>query len=113
MNMKSHTGYCLTLGIGSPISGSSTQKVNTWSSTKSELFGVNDGITFVEWASLYSKEQVKEYSTKHPLKDMGKKTVLLQGNTSTIKMLKCWVVNVHVDNGLKIFISGISMLTKG
>ena len=24
MDMKSHTGYCLTLGIGSPIAGSST-----------------------------------------------------------------------------------------
>ena len=32
MDMQSHTGYCLTLGIGSPISGSSTQKVNTQAS---------------------------------------------------------------------------------
>ena len=87
MDMKSHTGYCLTLGIGSPISGSSTQKINTRSSTESELVGVDDGIGFVEWASLYSKEQVKEYPVDHPLKDMGKKTVLLQDNTSTIKML--------------------------
>ena len=86
--MKSHTGYCLTLGIGSPISGSSTQKINTRSLTESELVGVDNVIGFVEWASLYSKEQVKEYPVKHPLKDMGKKTVLLQDNTSTIKMLK-------------------------
>ena len=76
MDMKSHTGYCLTLGIGSPISGSSTQKINTRSSTESELVGVNDGIRFVEWVSLYSKEQVREYPVEHPLKDMGKKTVL-------------------------------------
>ena len=48
MNMKSHTGYCLTLAIGSPNSGSSTQKVNTRSSTESELVGVDDGIPFVE-----------------------------------------------------------------
>ena len=26
MDMKSHTGYCLTLGIGSPISETSTKK---------------------------------------------------------------------------------------
>ena len=88
MDMKSHTGYCLTLGIWSPISGSSSQKVNTRSLTESELVGVDDGIRFVEWASLYSKEQVKEYPAVHPLKDMGKKNVLLQDNTSTIKMLK-------------------------
>ena len=55
-DMKSHTGYCVTLGTDSTISGSSTQKVNTQSSTESELIGVDDVIGFVEWASLYSKE---------------------------------------------------------
>ena len=85
--MKSHTGYYISLGIGSPISGSSTHKVNTWSSTESELAGVDDAIGFVEWESLYRKEQVKDYLHEHSLKDMGKKTVVLQDNTSTIKML--------------------------
>ena len=86
-DMKSYTGYCLTLGISSPISGASTQKVNTRSSTEFELVGVDDGIGFVDWSSLYSKKQVKEYPTEHPLEDMGKKTVLLQDNTNTITML--------------------------
>ena len=51
---------------------------------------MDNSITFVEWASLYSysKEQVKECPVEHPLKDMGKKTILLQENTSIIKMLK-------------------------
>ena len=103
MDIKSHTGYCVTLGIGSPISGSCTQKVNTRSSTESELVGVDDAIGFVEWASLYSKKQVKEYPTEHQLKDMGNKTVVLQDNTSTIKMLmggKCvcgqQTRNIHI-----------------
>ena len=61
MDMKSHTRFCLTLGIGSPVSGSSIQKVNTRSLTKSELVGVDNVIGFVERASLYSKEQVKDY----------------------------------------------------
>ena len=102
-NMKKHTGYCMSLGIGSPLSGLSTQKVNTRSSTESELVGVDDAIGFVEWASLYSKEQVKDYSPGHSLKDMGKKTVVLQDNTSTIKMLMggkrvCgqWTQNIHI-----------------
>ena len=76
-DMKNHTGYCLSLGIGSPISESSTQKVNTRSLTESELVGVDDVIRFVEWESLYSKEQVKDYPSEHPLKGMGKKTVVL------------------------------------
>ena len=88
MDMKSYTKYCLTLGIGFPISGSSIQKVNTRSLTKSELVGVDDAIGFVEWTSLYSKEQVNEYPVEHPLKDLGKKNVVLQDNTSIIRMVK-------------------------
>ena len=88
MDMKSHTGYCMTLGTGCPISGSSSQKINTRSSIEAELVGVNDTIAFVEWASLYSKEQVKDYPVTHPLKEMGTKNVVEQDNTSTIKLIK-------------------------
>ena len=87
-DMKSHTGYCLSLGIGFPISGSSTQKVNTRSLTESKLVRVNNAIEFVEWTSLYSKEQVKEYSVEYLLKDLSKKNVVLQDNASTIKLVK-------------------------
>ena len=52
MDMKSHTGYCLTLGQGSPISGSQSQTVTARSSTEAELIGMDDAIGFVEWASL-------------------------------------------------------------
>ena len=48
---------------------------------------MDDTIGFIGWESLYSKEQVRDYPPKYPLKDMGKKTVVLQDNTSTIKML--------------------------
>ena len=89
MDTKSHAGYCLTLGIGSPISRLSTQKINTRSLTESELVGVDDAIIeFVEWASLYYKEQVKKYPAEHPFKDLDKKNAVLQDNTSTIKMVK-------------------------
>ena len=86
--MKSHTGYCLTMGNGAPISGSNSQKINTRSSTEAELVGVNDTIGFVEWTSLYMKCQVKEYPIDHPLKNLGKKNLVLQDNTSTIKLAK-------------------------
>ena len=48
MDMKSHTGYCLTLGKGSVLSGSTKQKITTRSSTESELVDVDDTITFIE-----------------------------------------------------------------
>ena len=52
------------LGIGSPVFGSSTKKVNTKSTTESELVAVNDAIGYVEWTSLYSKDQVKKLASK-------------------------------------------------
>ena len=77
IDMKSHTGYFLSLGIGSSISGSSTQKINMRNLTKLELVGVDDAIGYVEWTSLYNKEQVKKYPVEHPLKALGKKNVVL------------------------------------
>ena len=44
-NMKSHTGYFMSLGIGSPIAGSSTQKVNTRSSTSTVV---------VSWVGIFN-----------------------------------------------------------
>ena len=78
----------MTLGTGCPISGSSSQKINTRSLTEAELVGVDDTIAFMEWASLHSKDQVKKYPVTHPLKEMGTKTVVEQDNTSTIKLIK-------------------------
>ena len=88
MDMKSHTGYCLTMGNGAPISGSNSQNINTRSSTEVEFAGVDDVISFVEWTSLFLKCQVKDYPIDHPLKDLGKKNLVKQDNTSTIKLAK-------------------------
>ena len=45
-------------------------------------------IGYVEWTSLYSKEQVKEYPVEHSLNDLGTNNVVLQHNTSTIRLVK-------------------------
>ena len=88
MDMKSHTGYCLTLGTGAPIPESQSQKINTRSSTEFELVSVDDVISYVEWTSLYCKCQVEKYPIEHPLKELGKKNLVKQDNISTIKMMK-------------------------
>ena len=41
-NMRGHTGGGLTMGRGFPISASTKQKLNTRSSTESELVGIDD-----------------------------------------------------------------------
>ena len=86
MDMKSHTGYCLTMGTGAVISGSIKQKITTRSSTESELVGVDDTITFIEWTSLFMKDQVKDYPDDDPLKSLGKNNLAKQDNTSSIKL---------------------------
>ena len=89
MDMKSHTGYCLTLGQGSPILGSLTQTVTARSSTEAELIAMDDGIGFVEWASLYMKEQFKDYTDKsEPITLLGSRNLADQDNTSAIKLEK-------------------------
>ena len=49
-NMRSHTGGGLTMGRGFPIVSSTKQKLNTRSSTESELVGVDDMMPIVVWS---------------------------------------------------------------
>ncbi len=48
-NMRGHTGGCLTIEHGFPISVSTKQKLTTKSSTESELVGVNDMMPIIIW----------------------------------------------------------------
>ena len=87
MEMKSHIGYCLILGQGSPISGSQSQTVMARSSTEAELIGFDNAIGFVEWASLYMIDQ--DYPNKsEPFTFLGSRKIADQDNTSSIKLKK-------------------------
>ena len=89
MDMKSHTGYCLTLGQGSPISGSQSQTVTARSSTEAELIGVDNSIGFFEWDSLYMIDQFKDYTDRsEPITLLGSRNIAEQYNTSAIKLEK-------------------------
>ncbi len=48
-NLRGHTGGGLTMGRGFPISASTKQKLNTRSSTESELVGVDDMMLIIIW----------------------------------------------------------------
>jgi hypothetical protein len=75
-DMKNHTGAMFTMGKGA-ISGSSTkQKVNSRSSTESELIGVDDKISRVLWTKRFLEWQ--EFVVKL--------NIIYQDNTSTIKL---------------------------
>jgi hypothetical protein len=56
-NMRSHTGGGLTMGRGFPIITSTKQKLNTRSSTESELVGVDDMMPIVVWSRYFLMAQ--------------------------------------------------------
>jgi hypothetical protein len=53
----SHTGATMSLGKGSPISSSTKQKLNTRSSTKAKLVGVDDSLALVIWTRNFLQAQ--------------------------------------------------------
>ena len=56
-NMRGHTGGSLTMGRGYPLSASTKQKLNTRSSTESELVGVDDLMPSILWTRLFLEAQ--------------------------------------------------------
>jgi hypothetical protein len=73
-NMRGHTGGGLTMGRGFPISVSTKQKLNTRSSTESELVGVDDMMPIILWTRYFLLSQ--GYGVV--------KNLLLQDNRSSI-----------------------------
>ena len=61
-DMRGHTGEKLTMGQGGVYNSSTKQKINTKSSTESELVGVDDILTQVQWTNNFIKAQ--GYTTK-------------------------------------------------
>ena len=57
MDLKSHTGGCLTLGKGTISTISSKQKINTKSSTEAEVVGVDDVLGHIMWTKHFMEEQ--------------------------------------------------------
>ena len=73
---NSHTGSTMTLGKGAAISSSTKHKVNTRSSTESELVGLDDTVSKILW-------------TKYFLESQGfkpKMNIVYGDNQSTMKM---------------------------
>ena len=73
-NCKGHTGMMMTLRAGAAMSMSKAQKLNTGSSTKSELVGVHDCLPDILWGKYFLEAQ--GHVIDH--------NILLQDNKSTI-----------------------------
>ena len=55
--MRSHTGGCMYFGIGVLMPKSSKQKLNTKSTTESEVVGASDYLPNVIWTELFLKHK--------------------------------------------------------
>jgi hypothetical protein len=77
-NMRGHTGGCMTLGKGMPINSSTKQKINTRSSTETELVAADDFMPIILWTNYFLEAQGYGHQD----------TVLYQDNQSAILLEK-------------------------
>ncbi len=78
-NMQGHSGGVLTLGTGSPVVTPTKQKLNTRSSTISEVVVVDDEIPQILWTWLFMQEQWIKV-TDNILYQDNKSAILLEKN---------------------------------
>ena len=78
-NMRGHTGGGLTMGRGFPILTSTKQKLNTRSSTESELVGVDDMMPIIIWTWYFLLSQGYGIVENLLLQD-NKSSILLERN---------------------------------
>ena len=76
---KGQTGAGMTLGRGAVVSFSRKQKINTRSSTESELVGVDDALPTVLWSLYFIQEQGYDMSHATIYQD-NKSAILLERN---------------------------------
>jgi hypothetical protein len=78
-NMCGHTGGGMTMGRGFPISVSTKQKLNTKSSTESELVGIDDLMPIILWTCYFLLSQGYGVIENLLLQD-NKSSILLERN---------------------------------
>lgn len=78
VDCRGHTGTMLSLGKGAALSSSTKQKLNTRSSTETEMVGTYDGLPSVLWCRHFVEAQ--GYSVDH--------NIVNQDNQSTILLLR-------------------------
>ena len=93
-NTRGHTGGGLTMGRGFPIVSSTKQKLNTRSSTESELVGVDDMMPSILWTRYFLKAQGYKVSDNVIFQD-NKSTMLLERNGKASSSKRTKHINVR------------------
>jgi hypothetical protein len=93
-NMHEHTGGGLTMGRGFPISVSTKQKLNTKSSTESELVGVDDMMPSICWTCYFLLSQGYGIIENLLLQD-NKSSILLERNGKASSGKRTMHINIR------------------
>ena len=93
-NMRGHTGGGLTLGRGFPIVTSTKQKLNTRSSTESELIGVDDMMPSILWSRYFLEAQGYKVNDNIIFQD-NQSTMLLERNGKASSSKRTKHINVR------------------
>ena len=93
-DFKSHTGAAMTMGLGSLINISRKQKLNTRSSTESELAGVDDASIMIPWTKLFVEAQGCVID-KNILCQDNKSAILLKMNGGKSAGKHSCALNIH------------------
>ena len=93
-DMKGHTGAGLTMGRGYPITTSTKQKLNTRSSTESELVGVDDAMPSVLWTRLFLEAQGYGVNENIVYQD-NKSAILLEKNGKASSSKRTKHINIR------------------
>jgi hypothetical protein len=92
--MRGHTGGGLTLGRGFPIITSTKQKLNTRSSTESELVGVDDMMPSILWSRYFLEAQGYKVNDNVIFQD-NQSTMLLERNGKASSSKRTKHINVR------------------
>jgi hypothetical protein len=93
-DMRGHTGMTMSLGEGSVFSVSTKQKLNTKSSTETELVGVDDVLPYVLWTSYFLEAQGYKIETAQVFQD-NMSAMLLEKNGKWSSGKKTKHINVR------------------
>ncbi len=86
-NMRGHTGGGLSMGRGFPITSSTKQKLNTRSSTESELVAVDDCMPSICWTRYFLEAQ--GYRTTDTIVYQDNKSAILMQENGKASCSKC------------------------
>jgi hypothetical protein len=93
-NMRGHSGGGLSLGRGFPIVGSTKQKINTRSSTETEIVGADDFMPAICWTRYFMEAQGYKVRDNILYQD-NKSSILLQKNGKASSSKRTKHINIR------------------